>query len=124
MAYYMATICIDHGPQNDKDGSQIVVHWDDSDPNSVITAPIVYGYPITDEATLEILLRDAGWSVVSHGSDNIGRGFAIVKRTDQRHPFFNPVTRSWFSFLTDDQKREIRAKYPDANVPGTRKLSS
>lgn len=122
MAYYMATICIDRGPQNDQDGRQIVVHWDDNDPNRAITGGLInYRHPITDERTLTILLRDEGWTVVSNGSDNIGRGFAIVKRTDQRHPFFNPLTRSWQAFLSDDEKRKINRKYPDANVPGTRR---
>lgn len=117
MAYYMATICIDRGAQNDQDGRQIVVHWDDKNPNSAITAPIMYAHPITSELVLEVLLRDEGWTVVSRGSDNIGRGFAIVKRTDTRHPFFNPVARAWQMFLTDSDKEEIRTKYPDADVP-------
>jgi hypothetical protein len=118
MAYYRATICKDRGPQNDRDGTQIVVHWDDKDPNRAITAPIMYGHPVTDERVLAVLLRDEGWTVVSRDSDNVGRGFAIVKRTDGRHPFYDPISRSWYSFLTDDQKNQIRATYPGADVPG------
>lgn len=119
MSLYMATICTDRGPQNNRDGRQIVVHWDDNDPNTAMPSGVInYAHPITDEQVLAVLLRDEGWTVVSFDSDNIGRGFAIVKRTDQRHPFFNPVTRTWQYFLSDQDKEEIRAKYPHAQVAG------
>lgn len=117
MAYYMATICIDRGPHNDQNGSQIVVHWDDNDPNRFITAPITVNHPVTSETELRSLLESAGYSIVSHDSDNIGRGFAIVKRSAPGRPFYHPVKREWVAALWDDDKREIRAKYPDAKIP-------
>ena len=117
MCLYTATICIDRGPQNNQDGRQVVVHWDDNDPNRAIGI-IQYGHPITDERVLEVLLRDNGWSVVSKHSDNVGRGFAIVKRTDPRHPWFNPTDWTWKSYLSDGDKEQIRLKFPEANVPG------
>ena len=42
MCYYTATIC------NDGDRQQIVVHWDDNDPNRFIYASIVVDHHITD----------------------------------------------------------------------------
>lgn len=119
MAYYTATIAIDRGARNDRDGRQIVVHWDDNDPNRFIYAPISVDHPLTGEAELVELLAGQGWRVVSDGSDNVGRGWAIVTRKDKRLPFYNPLSRSWQAFLSDDEKRAVREKYPDATVPGT-----
>jgi hypothetical protein len=113
MGYYMATIC------NDGTGVQIVVHWDDLDPNRFITSPIKLRFPIADEAELENHLGTQGWRVVSNGSDNVGRGWAIVARRDTRWPFYNPISEQWQVFLTDAEKCEIAQRWPDARVPGT-----
>ncbi len=111
MSIYTATIC------KDGDGSQIVVHWDDNDPNRFITAPIMVDRAVTDETELSELLGLQGWRIVSTGSDNIGRGWAMVSRIRSDWPFYNPLTGNFQAFLHDGEKREILGRWPDADVP-------
>lgn len=112
MAYYKATICRDGA------GSQVVVHWDENDPNRFITAPRMVPGGLVDARHLEEVLESDGWRLASAGSDNIGRGWAIVKRRESQWTFYNPITRDWYMFLSDDDKARIRETYPDAEVPG------
>jgi hypothetical protein len=43
-----------------------------------------------------------------------------VAPSNSDRPFYNPLDGDWWPYLNDDQKREIRSKYPDAAVPGAR----
>jgi len=116
VAYYTATIC------KDGSGCQVVVHWDDNDPNRFITTPTLVDHPITDGTELESVLEAQGWIMVSRDSNNIGRGWAIVKRkrdsATHYRPFFNPLDRGWYGSLSDEVKWQIRATFPEATVPG------
>lgn len=114
MSLYKATIC------KDGDGCQVVVHWDDNDANRFIYAPAMLDHPIADEAELVDVLGQQGWRLVSNGSDNIGRGWAIVARIERRWPVYNPLTLDWHGSLSDAVKAELRQKYPDADIPGVR----
>lgn len=75
---------------------------------------------VTGELT-EQKLADAvasqGFRIVSISSDNIGRGWAIVARPD--HRFYDPISRDWYSYLSNEQKDAITATYAGASVPGT-----
>ena len=99
-----------------KDGNrfQVSVCWDDNDPNRFITAP----FPLEPSDDLDNQLGRAGYRLVSNDSDNIGRGWALVSRMATDRPFYDPVAQTWRSSLSDDAKQKIRAKYPDASVPG------
>lgn len=112
MSLYRCTIA------HDRADRQIIVHWDDNDPNRHIVAPttIVAG-EITEERLAHELGR-MGFRVVSTDSDNIGRGWAIVAHTRSDWPFYNPLTQGWCAYLDDRTKAEIRAKWPEAVVPG------
>jgi hypothetical protein len=115
MGYYHATICRDGDA-----GHQVVVHWDDNDPNRFIYAPIAVAGEVTEQKLADAVATQ-GWRIVSFDSDNVGRGWAIVARSEPTRPFYDPISQGWCTFLTDDQKRAIAAKYPDAVVPGVRK---
>lgn len=112
MAYYRATIA------RDGDNVQLIVHWDDNDPNRFITAPRTLSGTITEDELAHELGRD-GYRVVSTESDNVGRGWAIVTRANTDHRFYDPISGGWYTFLTENQKAEIREMYPDAQL-GTR----
>ncbi|KXO91096.1 Uncharacterised protein (plasmid) [Tsukamurella tyrosinosolvens] len=112
MSLYHCTIALDG------DNRQVIVHWDDNDANTHIVAPITIAASELDEAKLVHLVASMGFRMVSTGSDNVGRGWAIVARTNSNHPFYDPIAREWRAFLSDDQKAAIRTQYPDATVPG------
>lgn len=119
MSYYMATICRDRKHNS----TQVVVHWDDNDPSRAIGSPIDIDGEVTEE-TLAEAVASAGWRVTSIASDNIARGWAIVTRANVPRPgwpawtFYDPITGGFSSSLTEENKREIKAKYPDAVIPG------
>lgn len=113
MSLYRCTIALDG-----EDRRQINIHWDDNDPNRLIVAPYDVAAVGFDEQRLADVVGTMGFSIASTCSDNVGRGWAIVSRLNRDRPFFNPVDHRWYSFLPDDVQREIRAKYPDADVPG------
>lgn len=89
--YYRLTVCQDTA---DRRRFYFVVHWDDNDPNTMITQVAEAG-PITNEAIADAALS-MGFSVVSHDSDNAARGWAVVTRNGS-HPWFDPVARAWFA---------------------------
>ncbi|WP_165614953.1 hypothetical protein [Mycolicibacterium conceptionense] len=110
MGYYTTTIC------KDGDRHQVVTHWDDHDPNRFIYAPVTVTGEMTEQKLADAVAAQ-GFRIVSTGSDNIGRGWAIVDRHD--HRFYDPISGDWYSFLSNEQKDAITAKYPGADVPGT-----
>jgi hypothetical protein len=110
VCYYTTTIC------KDGDRHQVVTHWDDHDPNRFIYAPVTVTGEMTEQKLADAVASQ-GFRIVSNGSDNIGRGWAIVKRPD--HRFYDPISGDWYSFLSNEQKDAITAKYPGADVPGT-----
>lgn len=112
MSLYRTTIAHDGGNR------QIIVHWDDHDPNTHIVAPVTVPAAELDEARLQHELGSMGFRIASSDSDNVGRGWAIVSRLHTDRPFYNPIERSWYAYLSDDAKREIASKYPGARVPG------
>lgn len=112
MSLYTCTIA------RDGDNRQVIVHWDDRDPNRHIVAPVTACAGDLDEKRLADLVGSMGFRIVSAGSDNIGRGWAIVGRLRTDHPFYNPLDESWCAYLTDEDKRAIADKWPDARVPG------
>lgn len=114
MSLYRATIA------HDRDERQIVVHWDDNDPNRHIVAPVSVPAGELDDARLAHELGRMGFRLVSTDSDNIGRGWAVVARNQSDRPFFNPLDGSWNAFLHDHVKEEIAERWPDAAVPGAR----
>lgn len=114
MSLYRCTIA------NDGDNRQIIVHWDDNDPNRHIVAPVTVPAAELDEDGLAYELGRGGFRLVSTGSDNVSRGWAIVARTQTDRPFYNPLDQSWHTYLTNDAKRTIAATWPDAAVPGKR----
>ncbi len=117
MSLYRCTICLDGQPGVWED-RQIVVHWDDLDANTFVVAPFTVAAADLDEERLVHELGRMGFRLVSTNSDNIGRGWAIVSRSRTDRPFYNPLDRSWCAYLTDEDKRAIRNKWPDAAVPG------
>ncbi|MEN4464152.1 hypothetical protein VXE65_19115 [Mycolicibacterium conceptionense] len=114
MSIYTATIC------KDSDRHQVVVHWDDNDPNRFIYAPVTVTGDMTED-TLAKAVASQGFRVVSIGSDNVGRGHAYVARIHSDRPFYDPVSNGWYAYLSDQRKAAIAAKYPTARVPGTGK---
>ena len=112
MSLYKTTIA------RDGDRRQIIVHWDDHDPNRHIVAPVTVPAAELDEARLEHELGRMGFRIASTGSDNIGRGWAIVSRLHTDRPFYSPLDGSWYAYLSDDVKAEISSKYPQSRVPG------
>ncbi len=114
MSLYRVTIA------NDGDKRQIIVAWDDNDPNRHIVAPVTVAASELDEARLEHELGRMGFRLASVDSDNIARGWAIVSRTRTDHPFYNPLDGSWCAYLDAPTKRAIAEKWPDADVPGAR----
>lgn len=114
MSLYRCTIA------TDGDRRQIIVHWDDNDPNRHIVAPISVAAGELDEQRLAHELSRSGFRIASTGSDNIGRGWAIVSHTRTDWPFYNPITGDWCAYLSDDVKRSIAATWPTASVPGVR----
>lgn len=115
MSLYTCTIAIDGG-----DKRQVIVHWDDRDPNRHIVAPVTVPADELDEKRLTEVVGSMGFRMVSTGSPNIARGWAIVGRLRTDRPFYNPLDQSWNTYLTDDAKRAIADKWPDAQVPGVR----
>jgi hypothetical protein len=115
MSLYRCTIA------RDGDRRQIGVHWDDLDPNRYIAAPVAVPAAELDETRLEHELGRMGFRLSSTDSDNVGRGWAIVARTQSERPFFNPIDGTWNAFLDDEDKRTIRDKWPEAEVPGVRR---
>jgi hypothetical protein len=103
---------------HDRDKRQIIVHWDDNDPNRHIVAPVTVTATDLDEHRLVHELGAMGFRLVSTGSDNIERGWAIVARTHTDRPFYSPIGQTWYAYLPDDVKRAIADKWPDAVVPG------
>ncbi|GAB5005464.1 MULTISPECIES: hypothetical protein [Mycobacterium] len=89
--YYILTVCRDR----ERSGHQLVVHWDDDDPNTVI-AQTFTAKAITNDVIEQAAAR-IGFRVVSTDSDNAARGWALVTRFDSDRPFFNPADRSWSS---------------------------
>jgi hypothetical protein len=85
MSLYRCTIA------EDRDNRQIIVHWDDNDPNRHIMAPVTVPAGELDEDRLAHELARAGFRVVSIGSDNVGRGWAIVARTQDRPTVLRPA---------------------------------
>ena len=114
MSLYQVTIA------HDGENRQIVVHWDDNDPNRFIVAPFTVAAAELDESRLAHELGRMGFRLVSTDSDNVARGWAIVARTQSDRPFFNPLNGTWQAFLDDEEKRQIAAKWPYAEVPGVR----
>ena len=114
MSLYRVTIA------NDGDKRQIIVAWDDENPNRHIVAPVTVAASELDEARLEHELGRMGFRLVSADSDNIGRGWAIAASRNSNHPFYNPADRSWCAYLDANAKRTIADKWPDAVVPGAR----
>ncbi|WP_454793795.1 hypothetical protein [Mycolicibacterium lutetiense] len=114
MSIYTATIC------KDGDHHQVVVHWDDNDPNRFIYAPVTVTDEMT-EAKLSEAVASQGFRVISIGSDNVGRGHAYVSRIRSDWSFYDPISRDWYAYLSDERKAAIAAKYPEARVPGTGK---
>ncbi|OBK36966.1 hypothetical protein A5658_04715 [Mycobacterium sp. 1245111.1] len=114
MSLYRCTIA------HDGDRRQIIVHWDDDNPNRAICSPVTVPAAELDEARLIHELGRSGFRLVSADSDNIGRGWAIVARSQTDRPFYNPIDQTWHTYLTDDAKRDIAATWPDAAVPGAR----
>ncbi|WP_036376513.1 hypothetical protein [Mycolicibacterium austroafricanum] len=112
MSLYTTTIALDG------DKRQIIVHWDDNDPNTHITAPVTVPAADLDESRLEHELGRMGFRIASAGSDNVGRGWAVVSRLHTDRPFYNPLDSSWYAYLPSDVKREIASKYPGSRVPG------
>ncbi|WP_396912578.1 hypothetical protein [Mycolicibacterium sp.] len=110
MCYYTTTIC------KDGDRHQVVTHWDDHDPNRFIYAPVTVTGEMTEQKLAEAVASQ-GFRIVSNQSDNIGRGWAIVERR-QRHRFYDPISRDWYSSLSNDQKNAIAAKYPGVDILG------
>lgn len=110
MCYYTTTIC------RDSDHHQVVTHWDDHDPNRFIYAPVTVTGDMTEQKLADAVASQ-GFRIVSTDSDNIGRGWAIVERPD--HRFYDPISRDWYSYLSNEQKDAITATYPEASVPGT-----
>ncbi len=115
MSLYYCTIAND-GPLR-----QIVVHWDDNDPNRHIVAPVTVPAVSLDETRLAAELAGMGFRLVSTESDNIDRGWAIVARAQLDRPFYNPLDGDWYAYLSDAVKREIANKWPNADIPGTKK---
>ncbi len=115
MSLYRCTIA------RDGDRRQIGVHWDDLNPNRHITAPVTVPAAELDERRLEHELGRMGFRLASTDSDNVGRGWAIVARIQSDRPFFNPIDGTWYAFLDDEDKRTIRDKWPEAEVPGVRR---
>lgn len=113
MSLYLTTIA--HDGDNNR---QIIVHWDEHDPNTHIVAPVAVAAEELDDARLEHELGRMGFRIASTSSDNIGRGWAIAARLRSDWPFYNPLDGTWNAFLSDEVKQEIRAKYPSARVPG------
>lgn len=114
MSLYRCTIA------HDGANRQIVVHWDDNDPNRHIVAPTTIPASETSEDRLAHELGRMGFRVVSTDSDNIGRGWAVVAHTRADWPFYNPLTQGWCAYLDDTAKQGIRARWPEADVPGVR----
>lgn len=115
MSLYRCTIA------TDGDRRQIIVHWDDNDPNRHIVAPITVEASDLDEERLAHELGRSGFRIASTGSDNIGRGWAIVSHTRTDWPYFNPVDGGWYSFLSETVKHTIAETWPTASVPGASK---
>lgn len=114
MSHYIATIARDGDAKR-----QIVVHWDDNNPNRHVCAPVTVGAGELDETKLSSVLGSMGFRVVDDaGADNVGRGWATVTRIRDDRPFFNPLDSSWHSYLSEEIKDKIRATYPGASVPG------
>lgn len=105
----------------DGDHRQIIVHWDDLDPNRHITAPVTVPVAELDESRLEHELGRKGFRLASSDSDNVGRGWAIVARIQSDRSFFNPINRIWCSSISGEEKRAINDKWPGAEVPGARR---
>lgn len=114
MSLYRCTIA------HDGENRQIIVHWDDDDPNRHIVAPASIAASDVTEDRLAHELGRMGFRVVSTDSDNVGRGWAIVAHARSDWPFYNPLTNGWCSHLDDETKRGIKAQWPDAVVPGVR----
>lgn len=114
MSLYHCTIA------RDGDKRQVVVHWDDNNPNRHIVAPYTVPADSLDESSLAHILSSMGFRVATGSSDNVGRGWAIVARIDSARPYYNPLNGNWCTFLTGEQGRDIRSRYPDASVPGVR----
>lgn len=117
MAYYTCTIA------HDDDNRQIIIHWDDHDPNRHLVTPVSVPASELDEARLVHEVGRMGFRIISTDSDNVGRGWAIVSRSFTRestaqHYFYNPLTNGWQTYLSETDKNMIRTKYPDARVPG------
>lgn len=114
MSLYTCTIA------NDGAQRQVVVHWDDKDPNRHVVAPVTLPANGLDECRLAEAVGSMGFRIVSADSDNVGRGWAIVARSNSDRPFYNPIDQSWNAFLPEDVKRAIADKWPGAAVPGVR----
>ena len=114
MSLYQCTIA------NDGARRHIIVHWDDNDPNRHVVAPVTVAAEDLTEARLVHELESMGFRLVSTDSDNIGRGWAIVTHSRTDWPYYNPLDGNWYTFLSDDVKRAIADKWPDAAVPGVR----
>ncbi|MFA5709321.1 hypothetical protein [Mycolicibacterium sp.] len=112
MSLYHCTIA------QDRDQRQVIVHWDDHDPNRHIVAPVSVAADTLDEAKLTDLVSSMGFRIASTDSDNIGRGWAIVARIQTDRPFYNPLDQGWYAYLQDDVKSAIADKWPGARVPG------
>lgn len=112
MSLYKTTIA------HDGNNRQIIVHWDDNDPNRHLTAPVTVPAAELDEDRLAHELGRSGFRMASGDSDNVGRGWAIVARSQSDRPFYNPLDGGWYAYLPDEVKVEIRSKYPQARVPG------
>jgi hypothetical protein len=114
MSLYRCTIA------NDGDQRQIIVQWDDNNPNRHIVAPVTVPATELNEDRLAHELARSGFRLASIGSDNVGRGWAITARIQSDRPFYSPLDQTWHTYLSDDAKRAIAAKWPDAAVPGVR----
>lgn len=114
MSLYHCTIA------HDGDKRQVIVHWDDNDPNRHIVAPCTVPADTLDESSLARIISSMGFRIATDSSDNVERGWAIVARTNSDRPFYDPLDGDWRTFLTDEQKRKIRDKWPGAAVPGVR----
>ncbi|RBO91308.1 hypothetical protein [Nocardia puris] len=73
---------------------QLCVLWDDSDPNNIITQGTIA------ENTQEAIDQELAWMgfrIVGSEGPGLHPGERIVQRSDARHPFFDPKSRSWHS---------------------------
>lgn len=105
-----------------RNGSDLMfsVSWDDADPNRVIGHPIIVeSARVRDNVDVNRYLGMMGFELVSRFSDNVDRGWAIVRRAGETaRRTYNPLSGQWQVYLIQGERDEIRRRYPGSQVPG------